>query len=57
MEANAANAKQARPTVAGYNGLSVAIGSAISKVLQGQGTPAEALKAAVVKSNVALKNN
>ena len=57
MEANAANAKQARPTVAGYNGLSVAIGSAISKVLQGQGTPAEALKAAVVKSNAALKNN
>jgi multiple sugar transport system substrate-binding protein len=56
MEANAANAKQARPTVAGYNGLSVAIGSAISNVLQGQGTPAEALKAAVVKANSALKN-
>lgn len=57
MEANAANAKQARPTVPGYNGLSEAIGSAISNVLQGQGTPAEALKAAVVKSNAALKNN
>lgn len=57
MEANAANAKQARPTVAGYNALSVAIGGAISNVLQGQGTPAEALKAAVVKSDAALKNN
>jgi multiple sugar transport system substrate-binding protein len=57
MEANAANAKQARPTVPGYNGLSEAIGSAISHVLQGQGTPAEALKAAVTKSDAALKNN
>ena len=57
MEANAANAKQARPTVQGYNGLSVAIGGAISNVLQGQGTPAEALKAAQVKADAALKNN
>jgi multiple sugar transport system substrate-binding protein len=57
MEANATNAKQARPTVPGYNGLSVAIGDAISKVLQGQGTPAEALKAAAVKATTALNNN
>jgi multiple sugar transport system substrate-binding protein len=57
MEANAANAKQARPTVPGYNGLSESIGSAISHVLQGQGTPAEALKASVTKSDAALKNN
>ena len=57
IEANSANAKQARPTVAGYNGLSVAIGDAISKVLQGQGTPADALKAAAVKATAALNNN
>ena len=57
MEANAQNAKQARPTVAGYNGLSLAIGDAISKVLQGDGTPAEALKAAAVKATAALNNN
>jgi multiple sugar transport system substrate-binding protein len=57
MEANAANAKQARPTVPGYNGLSESIGSAISHVLQGQGTPADALKASVTKSDAALKNN
>jgi multiple sugar transport system substrate-binding protein len=57
MEANAANAKQARPTVAGYTGLSAAIGDAISKVLQGDGTPAEALKAAATKATAALNNN
>ncbi len=57
MEANAVNAKQARPTVAGYNGLSEAIGDAISKVLQNDGTPAEALKAAAVKATAALNNN
>jgi multiple sugar transport system substrate-binding protein len=57
MEANSANAKQARPTVPGYNGLSVAIGSAISKVLQNDGSPAASLKAAAVKATSALNNN
>jgi multiple sugar transport system substrate-binding protein len=56
MEANAVNAKQARPTVAGYNRLSEAIGSAISKVLQGVGTPEDALKAAATKSTAALND-
>jgi multiple sugar transport system substrate-binding protein len=54
MAANAVNAKQARPTVAGYNGLSEAIGDQISKVLQGQGDPANALKTAAEKADTAL---
>ena len=54
MAANSANAKQARPTVAGYVGLSEAIGSAISHVLQGDGTPAEALAGAAKKADDAL---
>jgi multiple sugar transport system substrate-binding protein len=54
MAANNANAKQARPTVAGYVGLSEAIGSAISHVLQGKGTPAEALADAAKKADDAL---
>jgi multiple sugar transport system substrate-binding protein len=57
MAANAVNAKQARPTVAGYNGLSEAIGSAISKVLQNDGDPAEQLKAAAAKATKALNGN
>jgi multiple sugar transport system substrate-binding protein len=57
MAANAENAKQARPTVPGYVGLSEAIGQAISEVLQGQGTPADALKAAAEKADKALKDN
>jgi multiple sugar transport system substrate-binding protein len=57
MEANAVNAKQARPTVPGYNGLSVAIGKSISQVLQGQGTPAESLKSAAATATAALNNN
>jgi multiple sugar transport system substrate-binding protein len=57
MEANSANAKQARPTVAGYNGLSEAIGDAISKVLQKSGNPQDALKAAAVKATAALSDN
>lgn len=57
MAANGENAKQARPTVPGYVGLSEAIGSAISRVLQGEGTPEEALKDAVKKSNEALSDN
>jgi len=54
MAANGDNAKQARPTVKGYNGLSVAIGDAISHVLQGDGDPKEALDAAVEDANEAL---
>lgn len=54
MAANSANAKQARPTVTGYVGLSEAIGSSISQVLQGKGTPADALKQAASKADAAL---
>ena len=54
MAANSANAKQARPTVTGYVGLSEAIGSSISQVLQGKGTPADALKKAASKADEAL---
>lgn len=54
MAANSANAKQARPTVSGYVGLSEAIGSSISQVLQGKGTPADALKQAAAKADEAL---
>ena len=42
MAANSANAKQPGPTVPGYNGLSEAVGSAISHVLQGEGRAAAA---------------
>lgn len=54
MAANSANATTPRPTVPGYVGLSEAIANAISQVLQGQGTPAEALAAAADKANEAL---
>jgi multiple sugar transport system substrate-binding protein len=47
---NLANAKQARPTVAGYEELSRNVGDAIAKVLQGQATPKEALDEAAKKS-------
>jgi multiple sugar transport system substrate-binding protein len=57
MAENNVNAVNARPTVAGYVGLSEAIGSAISKVLQGQGTPEEALKAAADKADQSLGKN
>lgn len=57
MQANSANAKQARPTVAGYNGLSTAVGSAVSSVLQGQGTPKSALKTAAAAADKALSQN
>jgi multiple sugar transport system substrate-binding protein len=56
MADNSKNATVARPTVAGYNGLSSAIGESISQVLQGQGTVDEALKAAGVKADKALKD-
>ncbi|MGC3993851.1 MAG: ABC transporter substrate-binding protein [Propionicimonas sp.] len=54
MAENSANAKQARPTVQGYVGLSEAIGSSISQVLQGKGTPADALTQAAAKADEAL---
>lgn len=54
MAANGENAKQARPTVKGYNGLSVAIGDAISQVLQGAAEPQEALDAAKAEADEAL---
>jgi len=54
MADNAVNAKQARPTVAGYVDVSEAIGSAISQVLQGQGEPAEALEQAAAEADEAL---
>jgi multiple sugar transport system substrate-binding protein len=57
LAANTANAKHARPTVTGYNRVSEAIGDAISQVLQGQGTPAAALKTAATKADQALGGN
>lgn len=54
MAENNANAERSRPTVAGYVGLSEAIGSAISRVLQGQGEPADALTDAADKADKAL---
>ena len=54
MADNAVNAKQARPTIAGYVDISEAIGSAISAVLQGQGEPAEALEQAAAEADEAL---
>jgi multiple sugar transport system substrate-binding protein len=54
MADNAVNAKQARPTVPGYTGLSEAIGKSISQVLQGKGTPAEALADATKDADDAL---
>jgi multiple sugar transport system substrate-binding protein len=57
MAANSVNAVQARPTVAGYVGLSEAIGSAISEVLQGQGTSKEALEKAAKKADESLADN
>ncbi|WP_425953389.1 ABC transporter substrate-binding protein [Xylanimonas sp. McL0601] len=54
MAANSANAKTARPTATGYVGLSEAIGKAISKVLQGQADPADALAEAQKAADTAL---
>jgi multiple sugar transport system substrate-binding protein len=51
---NLTNAKQARPTVPGYEEMSRNVGDAIAKVLQGQGTPKDALDAAAKKSAGAL---
>ncbi|MCS0498536.1 ABC transporter substrate-binding protein [Protaetiibacter mangrovi] len=57
MAANNVNAVKSRPTVAGYVGLSEAIGSAISRVLQGEGTPKDALEEAAQKADQALADN
>lgn len=54
MAANAENTKHARPTVSGYVGVSEAIGSAISQVLQGQGDPATALQDAAAQADQSL---
>jgi multiple sugar transport system substrate-binding protein len=48
--ANLANAKQARPTVAGYDELSRNVGDAIAKVLQGTESSQKALDDAAKKS-------
>jgi multiple sugar transport system substrate-binding protein len=57
LAANLANAKHTRPTVSGYNKVSEAVGDAVSQVLQGQGTPATALKTAAQKADSALAGN
>jgi multiple sugar transport system substrate-binding protein len=54
MAANMENAIKPRPTIPGYVGLSEAIGSAISDVLQGQGDPKEALEKAAKTADEAL---
>ena len=53
---NLANAKQARPTLPGYEVLSRNVGDAIAKVLQGQAQPKEALDEAAKKSATAVSN-
>jgi multiple sugar transport system substrate-binding protein len=54
MIANFKNVKYARPTAAGYPGLSTAFGKAVADVLQGQGEPAPALKQAATAADSAL---
>ena len=53
---NLANAKQARPTVAGYEELSRNVGDAIAKVLQGAASSQAALDEAAKKSANAVEN-
>lgn len=55
MAANAANAKQPRPTIPGYVGLSEAIAKSISHVLQGKGDPATSLAEAAKQADQALR--
>jgi multiple sugar transport system substrate-binding protein len=52
--ANSKNVKQTRPTTKGYADLSVAIGKAISYVLQGQGEPKSALDQAAKTADAAM---
>ncbi len=54
---NSVNAITARPTVAGYVGLSESIANAISSVLQGQGDPKSALDKAKQQSDEFLAGN
>jgi multiple sugar transport system substrate-binding protein len=56
MAENMVNAEQPRPTIPGYVGLSEAIGSAISNVLQGQGDPKSALEKAATIADKALND-
>ena len=51
---NFANSKQARPQITTYPAYSLALGEAISAVLQGQGDPKSALEAAQAKAQEAL---
>ncbi|MCA5921971.1 ABC transporter substrate-binding protein [Curtobacterium oceanosedimentum] len=55
MQENSANAKQTRPTVPGYNGLSEAFGNAVAHVLQGEGDPKTALRQASDAADKALR--
>jgi multiple sugar transport system substrate-binding protein len=52
--ANSQNVKQTRPTSKGYAALSVAIGKAISYVLQGQGEPKSSLEQAAKTADAGL---
>ncbi len=52
--ANSKNVKQTRPTTKGYADLSVAIGKAISFVLQGQGEPQSSLDTAAKTADAAM---
>ena len=54
---NLANAKQARPTLAGYEEMSRNVGDAIAKVLQGAAKPKEALDDAAKKSVGVLEDS
>lgn len=56
MAANSANATIPRPTVPGYVNLSEAIGTAISRVLQGEAEPEDALAEAAEKATAALED-
>lgn len=53
---NLANAKQARPTLPGYEVLSRNVGDAIAKVLQGKASAKDALDEAAKKSADAISN-
>ena len=53
---NFANAKQPRPTVAGYDEMSQKVGQEIAKVLQGLESPQQALDTAAAASADALSN-
>ena len=54
---NLKNAKQARPTLSGYEEMSRNVGDAIAKVLQGKAQPKEALDEAAKASAGALEDS